>query len=384
MKPAITLFTLVAVMFIALGANRVQEQKQQLGAARPIPVTVDWSEVRVVPADPSQNRRYTTYRPVVRYRIEGNDGVITTSNRVFPQGRADTTSEARARRIVADYPKGKSATAWEIPPEKPFEPSQLFLLREWSFEPYLVILLSMIHLSVGLALWTSRPWQRKTVWPPRAAQGGGNWHELSPRVGLATRRHPWRAVSIVWYAIGGVAAGHYFVNADRPYATIAIVASAIYAVAGLFPVIRWCHHRRLARVVRDAKVFVNAETFRLGKTFNVRVEQAFRRAAHVESLRVGLVCERVFGRMGKAQRAAAPPAVTETWVDVSTDQEASPTRPLTGKAKLTPPDDQPPTTPPGERAYPRVGWRIVVEAQITGRPTYREEYPITVVDSTAR
>jgi hypothetical protein len=70
--------------------------------------------------------------------------------------------------------------------------------------------------------------------------------------------------------------------------------------------------------------------------------------------------------------------VVELWTDVSSDQEAGPSRPLVAKTKLTPPADQPPSTPEKERAYPRVAWRIAVEIKVAGRPTYREEYPITV------
>jgi hypothetical protein len=382
MKFAITGFTVVAVMFIALGANRVLEQQQQLAAARPVPATVDWSDVLVIAPNPALHRRATTYKPVVRYSVRGGGGgggAIDASTRVFPPARSDVTSESRARRIVADHPKGKSVTAWQIPPAKPFDPPVIFLLREWDFEPYLIILLAMIHLSVGLALWTGRPWQRNAVWPPRPAAEGGNWHELSPRVTLATRRHPWRAVSLAWYAIGGAAVGHYFWHADRPYATGAIVASALYAAAGLVPVVGWLGHRRLARVVRDARVLVNADAFRPGKTFNVRVEQALRRPARVESVRVGLVCERTLGRLTRAQRATAPPRLSETWTDVDADPDADPARPLTARTKLTPPADQPPSTPPTERAYPRIAWRIVVEVRIAGRPAYRAEYPITVV-----
>jgi hypothetical protein len=380
MKPAITLFTIVAAMFIALGANRVLEQQQLLQRAKPVPATVIRSEVRPVTVkDGRFLRPSTVYLPLVHYRMQGA-GMILSDTRVFPPGQPNTTSEARAKRIVADFPDGKAVTAWELPPppDKPFDPPQYFLLHGWSFDPYLVILLSMVHLSVGLGLWAARPWQRATRWPPRPEASGGGF-ELTRRYGLVTRVHPWRAVTLAWYVIGGVAVGHYFVNADRPYATVAYVASATYALVGLYPVSRWLYHRRLTRTVRDAKVFTHTDTYRLGKTFNVRVEQPFRRPAHVDSVRVGLICERTLGRLTKEQRASAPPRLTEFWADVSSDQEAGPSRPLTAKTKLTVPTDQPASTPEKERAYPRVAWRVAVEIRIAGRPTYREEYPITVV-----
>jgi hypothetical protein len=381
MKLAITLFTVAAAMIIALGANRVLEQQQQLESARPIPGTVTTSVVRPPTTQASAGRGAQSYVPWISYRFPLGGG-IRTDTRLFPSQRDNGTSEARAKRLVADFPAGKDVTVWYIPPRNPLDPGdkheQAFLIREWSFEPYLIVLLSMIHLSVGMALWAGRPWTRKTLWPPKPADSG-NWHEISPRVPLATRRHPWRAVSLAWYTIGGVAIGHYFYHADRPYAVLAYVASTVYALAGLFPVSRWLYHRRLPRAVRDAKVFTNTDTFRLGKTFNVRAEQPFRRPGHVESVRVALVCDRHRGRLSKAHRAQLAPEPPVSWVDAASDQQAGPERPLIAKTKLTPPADHPPTTPAGDRAYPRISWRIAVEVKITGLPTYREDYPIAVV-----
>src|SRR5688572_18231958 len=57
MKPAITLFTVAAALFIALGVNRVLEQKQQLAGARPIPATVNWSNVQPVKGEGPLRRR---------------------------------------------------------------------------------------------------------------------------------------------------------------------------------------------------------------------------------------------------------------------------------------------------------------------------------------
>lgn len=398
MKPAITLFTLAAALFIALAANRVLEQQQELQAAHPIAGKIVSGEVKAVTAKNAIGRETTVYVPWVRYRFPLGGG-IRSDMRVFPGEQLKSMSEARARQVVADFPAGKDVTVWYVPPREPPKSAnpfdvggspeksrtagdRAFLVRNWSFEPYLIILLSMIHLSVGMALWASRPWQRNKLWPPKPPDSG-NWHEISPRVPLVTRRHPWRAVWLAWYTIGGVAIGHYFLHADRPYATLAYVASAIYLLVGLFPVSRWLYHRRLPRVVRDAKIFTNTDTFRPGKTFNVRVEQPFRRPGHVQSVRVALICDRHRGRPSKAQRAELErhPDPAPEWSEVTTDQETGPNRPLIAKTKLTPPADAPPSTPARERSYPRVTWRIAVEILIAGLPPYREDYPITVVSS---
>ncbi|HEY7116586.1 MAG TPA: DUF3592 domain-containing protein [Tepidisphaeraceae bacterium] len=355
MKHAVTLFTLVAAMFVALGANRAMEQQREFEHVRPTQGTVISASVRQFKptTGPGAGHSGTTYAPDVRYRYSLL-GSVFGSNQVFVR-RGMTTSRARAEQIVAQFPAGKAVMIWYDPDK----PGESFLVRDFRFEPYLIILYSMILLAVGLGIWAARPWQRAKVWPPKPPREG-NWRELTPRVTLAAARHPWRAVSMIWYVMGGVAIAHYFMHADRPYPLEALIASPVYLALGLIPIARWLRHRRLARVANDARLWVNTETFRPGKTFDVRVEQSFRRPVTIRAARVGLVC-------GSARN----PNLFETWQELTADRGADRDRPVSGKTKLTPPEQ---ISDPMRAA----SWRVVVETQIRGRPDYRAEFPIAL------
>jgi hypothetical protein len=370
MRYAIAMLTAAAALFIAIGANVVLDQQRALSAARPVPGTIVSAQVREFTLTDTKNRRTTTYRPVVYYRF-AIGGTIFTSSRVFPLSQ--DTSQSRAKQIVDRYKPGANVTVWYDPKN----PIESFLVREWDFSPYLLILCAMTFLSTGLGFWAVGPWRRKQVWPPKAASGG--WHELTPRANLAAARRPWRAATLAWFAMGGLVAGHYFLHADRPYEMLALIAVPLYFVLGLVPLFMFFHHRKLSRVVRDAKVTVNTDTFWIGKTFNVKLEQRYRKPVAIDLLRIGLVCEKLDRQKNPRGKAVMMRSEQfETWEDAAAHVRASADQPLQAKTKFAPPKDQPPTTPEKETGLPRFNWRLIVEVKTPRYPAYRAEYPITV------
>jgi hypothetical protein len=370
MRYAIAMFTAAAALFIAIGANVVIKQQEVISAARSVPGVVSFSEVREDSTTDNKNRRTTTYRPLVRYHYSLGDAVFGNDH-VFPI--TQETSASRAAEIVKRFPKGASVTVWY----DPNRPTEAFLIREWDFSPYLLILCAMTFLATGLGFWAAGPWRRKQVWTPKPASGG--WHQLTPRVNLAAARRPWRAVSLAWFAMGALVAQHYFAHADRPYETLALVAVPLYFLIGIIPLTMFFHHRRLARVMRDAHVTVNTDTFWIGKTFNLKFEQSYRKPVAIDLLRIGLICEKL-----DRQKNARGKSVTmrteqfETWENAAARVRASPDQSLQAKTKFTPPKDQPPTTPEQQRELPRYAWRLVVEVTTPRYPMYRAEYPIVV------
>jgi hypothetical protein len=230
---------------------------------------------------------------------------------------------------------------------------------------------------VGLGFWEARPWRRGRVTPPRPAKEGASWQELEIRTSLRARRHPLRAVTLVWFVLGGVAIGHYFVKADRPYGLDALIVAPVYLALGLIPLGLYLRQLRAARAFDDARVFVNTGAFRLGKTFDVRVEQRHKRPGTLESMRVGLVCEQTAAVKRKDKTVLGTSTLFQTWNDVKADEEVGAARVLEARTKLTPPADQPASTAEAG-APPGYGWRVVVEAKVKGRAVYRGDFPITV------
>jgi hypothetical protein len=369
MRYAIAIFTAFAAFVIAIGANSALEQQHVLEAAKPVQGTVLSAQVREYNTTDTKNRRTITYQPLVSYHY-ALGGSIFGSTKVFPLSQE--TSQRRAQQIVNRFPPGAAVTVWC----DPANPAVSFLVRDWDFSPYLIILCAMAFLATGLGFWAAAPWRRRKVWPPKPAAGG--WHELPIRTTLAARRRPWRAVSLVWFVIGTVVAVHYFVHADRPYALDALIAVPLYAVLGLVPIALYLHHLRLARVCRDAKLTVNTDTFWIGKTFNLKIDQSYRKAVNVKLFRAGLICDRDESRRIKGKPTTGRAVQFENWEDIRGNDRAAPDHPLHAKLKFTPPKDQPPTTPEEQSALPRYSWRLVVEIKIPHRPDYRAEYPIVV------
>jgi len=155
--------------------------------------------------------------------------------------------------------------------------------------------------------------------------------------------------------------------------------SLLYFALGLIPVLAYLHELRLARRLRDAQVWINTDQVRVGKTFNVRVEQALRQPTTIETVRVGLVCDKVERRVKGEKAASFKAPQFEAWEDVKASEAATPERPLQAKAKFTIPSDQLATTPERQPGLPRYAWRIVVETKLAGADAYRAEFPLKVV-----
>jgi hypothetical protein len=186
-------------------------------------------------------------------------------------------------------------------------------------------------------------------------------------------------MTLVWFVIGGAAIGHYFLHADRPYGWEAWIASSIYGALGIIPLAMYFAHLRVARRVRDPRLWVNAQGFWIGKTFNVKVEQSFRKPAHVQSVRACLICEKIErGSMRSGKSMPVANRQFEICEDVRVDREVSPSQPLQVKTKLTVPTSQPASTLPDKDDLPRIAWRIAVAVQIANQPAYAADYPILV------
>jgi hypothetical protein len=363
MRIPIALFTAAAAAFVLIGANQVLDQQRRLSAARPVAGTiVSDPQLRVVEETSSKNRRTTTYRPDVRYRYTLDDAIYTAQS-VFPL--SGTTSKKRGEEIVARYKKGDVVTVWYVP-NKVGAPESTFLIREWDFSPYLTILGCMIFLATGLGLWVARPWRRHQPFPPKPT-GDGNWRELEIARPQRARRHPWRAITLIWYVLGGVAIGHYVTNADRPYTTEALIVTPLYLALGLIPLTIYLRHLKCSRTAGDARLFINTDRIRRGKTFDVRIEQPYKKQATIVSVRLAVTCN----------QATSSKPLFQSWTDVKSDVPVSATRPLEARAKLTPPSDQPATVP-ADAPPPAHRWRITLEVRVAQCPPYTADYPITV------
>jgi hypothetical protein len=363
------LFIAIPLVFIAVGAWQAVEQKRKMTSyvVADGRVAEPRAEVRV--RTTSGKSRSTTYSPVVRYRYEVG-GNVYRSERVFPLSA--TTSMRAANELIAQYPVGRAVKVYH----DPADPGKAFLVRRWEFAPYLFMMVPMIHLAVGVGLWSAAVGRRGNA--PAAATTGG-WHELPIRRSIAKKRRPWMVMAVCWYAVGLAACGHYFWFAEKPYGNDALIATPIYFAVGLIPLVVAVRYWILGRNAADARVFVDKRELSPGDWFNARTEQAFYRHLLIESADLGLVLKRAEKVTSGGKTRVNTVKVWEDWADgLVSSEQASPGRPLTMKHRFTIPPDRPGSSAARERGYPRHEWQMVVRVKIAGAPDYEGEFVLAV------
>jgi hypothetical protein len=252
----------------------------------------------------------------------------------------------------------------------PADPRELFLppvpsVRQLNaaLVPLMFVLVGVMGLMLGEPLW--HPWRAraKNGWS-RVRQA----HPLRKRLAMAL------AAAAAWNLPGAAVWAMYAAQAG-PATAVRYVGMAMYFGAGLIPVWLAVRYVRLLSRLADARVFVPSAGVRWGVPFDVRIVLPVRRRTTVHRVRVGVICRRgrltrrrgdydTFGQWTELGEAVTVPA-GETWEAV-----------LEGLQIL---DEGPSSSARGWQAG-ALAWRIALEAHLDGAPTYRADFPITVVE----
>ena len=192
------LFALGVVACTLIGVWLVVEQHQRITNSRPVPATVQSSEIIT---QSGKRDGGTTYVPKVQYTYSLN-GETFTCDRVFPL--ISNVSQDRAHEVRKGFPDGAAATAYV----DSRDPAKAFLLHEYSFLPYAFCLMSLF---VGIfATWAVTSFLFK-LYRPRPN----------------TLALYWTAVTLVWCATSIPLLWHYYQVSIEPRSTFVIVTGAI-------------------------------------------------------------------------------------------------------------------------------------------------------------
>jgi len=372
MKLLILMFVGIPLVFIAIGAWQISEQGRRMtsyveGKGEVVPPA---PEVKVRTG--SGKSRSKKYSPVVRYRYESG-GNIYRAERVFPL--SDSVSQRRAHDIVSQYPVGRAVKVWYDPKK----PQESFLVRRWEFWPYLIVLFPMIHFAIGFGLLAAGVWGRPdaaALTPTQTREGG---FELRPRMSVGRKKSVWMLLAGIWMGVGVIACGHYFMVADRPYPTEAVIAPAVYFGLGLVVSFLAIRYWMMARNAGEARVLVNRHPVSPGQGLDVRVEQDFYRHLLIESAGVGLVLERTEEIRGGGKKRVETKKVWEQWAeDLVKNEQATPGRPLKMKSRFVVPPDQEASSDPEEKGYPRHAWWVEVRVKVADAPDYSGKFGVVV------
>ncbi len=368
MKLFVALFTVIPLVFVGVGYHMVQEQHQKITTFQPVPAEVQSAHVATIRSRDSDGDMRTSYKPVVRYRYEV-DGRRHTSETVTVLD--ETMARFLAQGIVDRYAEGGQVEAY-VNPE---DPTDAFLLREYTFFPYVFMLFPMLFLAVGVGVGVGVvPWRR----PPEPQPALGEWYEVRPVRRLKDKRNAALIVAATWQILGYLAYGHYFRVAEPPYGWFAVISTGVYIALGLIPIGVFIYYYRLSAIMRDATLLMDRPYARLGEDLTVCVMQDVFRNMHIDAVEATLICDRTSKRKRRRKTSISTHACHEDKATLLDSEDLQGGSTLEAQHTFRVPETQHPTSPQGFKEYPRYAWRVEVSVKIPNQPDYAATFPIDV------
>ncbi len=362
-------FVLFPMIFMGVGIHVARNQDRIIRTYRPVQVTVLSKKIESKTSTDSDGHTSTSYKPVIHYRYEV-DGAAYTCQQVTPLD--ESSGQEWARALNDRFEIGKNYEAYY----NPRNPAEAFLVRECTFFPYVFILFPMLFWMAAFLVYMQSQGVLAGARPPSPAEDG--WYLVRPISRIADRRRAAMLLFGLWMTVGILALGHYFRLAQPPYGMFATIVSLIYAGIGLVPLALFIYWHLLVRQLGDAEVFVNGPTFALGDRLAVFVEQAVFKPLEIRQLEVTLLCEAATRQRSGNSTHYNTHAHYRQRIALLENPGVRAEEKLTVNGELVIPPDQPASSSPKDKSYPRYSWRIKVETRIDHRPDYRSVFPILV------
>lgn len=357
------LFIGVAAIFIGIGAYLAVSQDAVIRNARSTSAVIESSDVKVT-SYRKDGRTRTRRSAEIKYRYRV-DGQWKQGEHTHP----GMTTSGSADDLVARFPAGKEVTAWY----DKRDPAHAFLVKEHDFGPYLFVLFPMLHLSIGVLVAGALEGKL-----PQAPPQRGGRYELVPETPLGRKLRYAYLMTALWWGVGLVACGHYYVVAERPVPTFAQVASGIYFAVGLLPLgFAWHYWRLSARLTAEPSVTVDRHPLVRGQPVTVRVTAPLAGGGSVEEATVTLQCRQTVVSRSGGKSSTSTSTKWEQAKEFARAQDVMSDRTLGGEVTFVPPPEEPAGTPAGERGYPRYKWRLVVKIRQPG-PDYTSGFTVDV------
>jgi len=367
MRIWLLMFCGIPLIFLAIGAQQILSERRKINTYQPIKATVISSKVETRTSTDSDGNRSTSYEPVVTYTYS-LDGKNYQCDDALPIS-GYSAGRFWARSIVKQFPSGKRTTAFF----NPEDPNQAFLIKEYSYLPYVFVQFPLLFLMVGVTVGLAfRPPKRKLA-PPKIDRG--QQYRLRPKRSLFRRRLAAFVITGIWWGIGLATSGHYFLMAGN-YETLGLIITPIYFAIGLIPMGMFIYYWLQGRTLSEPSVYTSVDRFTVGEPFEIDVKLPMRINTDINKLEVALVCDtHTRSRSGNKTSYASH----ESFKDAVTIMENEHTRAdevIGDRHTFTVPADKPATTI--HSGYPAHEWSIQIELDIPGRPDYKGAFPIPV------
>lgn len=207
--------------------------------------------------------RHTTYRPVIEYEYEVN-GKKYRGQRItsFDEG----INRRWAQQLVDQHPPGNACTIYY----NPSNPHEAILLRWYNFMPYAFFMMGAAFLAYGISeRFSGATADHKPAAPIEVSDG---WFEVACKRNIMDWDRACLWGSITALVLGGLAAGHFFAVATKPYSFFAVEITIVWFVLASLALLLWMACRKMRRRVTDVRMLVDREQPRLGETMHVLFE----------------------------------------------------------------------------------------------------------------
>jgi hypothetical protein len=363
------LFCGIPGIILIVGVFLIYFQKQKIDTFVAVDAVVLSASVDTVISTDKDGHTSTSYQPLIHYAYE-IDGQAYDCDVAFPLGNS-SASRAWANSIVQKFPKGKRVTAYYNPAQR----DDAFLIRELSYFPYAFAQFPMLFWLIAALVWIYLGGGGREVKPPTSRPGGGFF--LRPKRSLSRRCWLLLGVTIFWYSLGGLTAGHYLAFASR-YEMLMYIALPILSALGLIPAGLFVYNRLLANSISEPIVVTESNRFYLNSEFSVLVILPVKTEVKINELQIGLVCECVTKRSSGGKTSYSTNRDYEDTEILGTDRQMREGERVSGTHAFVIPADRQPSN---ANEHPLWGWYIEVRLNIAGRPDYRGHFPIKVEPS---
>jgi|GEM_PF-1814263 len=368
MKAVGIIFILFASIFIGVGGTMAWRQDYKIKHWKPVKAVIVSCHVERHESTDSKGHRSVNYSPEISFRYKAGTG-SQDANGALPLSQS--SSSAWASGICNRFKAGQEVTAW-VNPENPAEG---FVVRQYSFLPYIFILFPMVFVAAGILVCAG---SGASVTKPPTPVMRGEWFDLKPARSIAGKKAGSWFAAILWGGVGAVACGHYFAVANRPYETVAIVMSVIYLLLTTIPVGMAIYNTLLSKVVGEAHVFVNRGTLQTGTPVKVGVRQPVFTPVQVQEAAIGLKCEMTTRTRSGNKTHYSTNTCYEEMKPVLRNQMARAGSALEYSVELLVPPGGMPSTRANDGSYPKYRWQIALRTQLADSPDYRADFPVMV------
>lgn len=373
-KAISVIFMLMGVVFAGIGAGQAISQHTKIQTYVPVQATVTSKHIARHVSRNNKGRTSVTYEPVIHYVYKVN-GRSYSNDQVLPINLS--SSLAWAQEIVDSYTVRATTEAYY----NPSSPTRSFLMKKYIFFPYIFILFPMIFICIGLFFLVAGGSPERD--PKAPAVTSSSLYKLLPSSSIPKRIMGTSAVAALWIIGCGGPLLHYYSYANAPYGTTATISTTVAAIIATALIAIVLKNITLQRNIEEPSIFIRNSHFKSGDTIRLTIRQNLKKQLLVESAKVGLIAERVERRRVGNKSNIKKTISFQHWITLVENYNATPQMPLSYTPDLTIPTDQPSSTPPKQKGYPRHQWRLEYHLSLAKSPDLKTKFPINVANAPA-